>query len=43
MSTQGKGHGLGMQSVSAFTDKTGGSLDCKWENGSFYIILFVKF
>ncbi len=43
MSTRGKGHGLGMQSVSAFTDKTGGSLDCKWENGSFYIILFVKF
>lgn len=43
MSTRGKGHGIGMQSVSAFAEKIGGSIDCKWESESFGIILFAKF
>lgn len=42
-SLRGKGHGLGMQSVQAFCDKLGGTLDCYCENNRFRIILFVKF
>lgn len=43
LSTRGEGHGLGMQSVSSFAERTGGSIDCRWENGSFSILLFAKF
>lgn len=43
VSTRGEGHGLGMQSVASFAEKTGGSIDCRWENGSFRITLFAKF
>lgn len=42
-SKKGKGHGLGMQSVQAFCDKLGGTIDCYCENNRFRIILFVKF
>lgn len=42
-SRKGKGHGLGMQSVQAFCDKLGGTIDCYCENNRFRIILFVKF
>lgn len=42
-SRRGKGHGLGMQSVLAFCDKLGGTIDCYCESGRFRIILFVKF
>lgn len=42
-SKRGKGHGLGMQSVEAFSDKLGGNIECYCENGQFRIILYVKF
>ncbi len=42
-STQGGGHGLGMQSVMAFSDKIGGETGCYLEDGFFNIVLFVKF
>lgn len=42
-SRKGKNHGLGMQSVSAFADKTGGSIGCFCEDGIFQIMLFAKF
>lgn len=42
-SQKGKNHGLGMQSVSAFADRTGGNIDCFCEDGIFQIILFAKF
>ena len=42
-STKGAGHGLGMQSILAFSDKLGGNIECYCENGRFRIILFVKF
>lgn len=41
-SRKGAGHGLGMQSVLAFSDKLGGNLDCYCENKRFRIILFAK-
>lgn len=42
-SKKGAGHGLGMQSVLAFSDKLGGNIDCYCEENRFRIILFVKF
>lgn len=42
-SRRGDGHGLGMQSVEAFSDKLGGNIECYCEDGKFRIILFVKF
>lgn len=42
-SRRGKGHGLGMQSVQAFCDKLGGTIDCYCEDNRFRIIMFVKF
>ena len=42
-SGQGAGHGLGMQSVQAFSDKLGGSIECYCEDGRFRLILFVRF
>lgn len=42
-SIKGEGHGLGMQSVQAFSDKLGGNIDCYCENDQFRIILFAKF
>lgn len=42
-SKNGRDHGLGMQSVSAFSDKIGGNLGCFCEKGVFSIIVFAKF
>lgn len=42
-SKKGENHGLGMQSVSAFSDKIGGNIGCYCENGIFHIIIFAKF
>ena len=42
-SGKGKSHGLGMQSVSAFSDKIGGNVGCYSENGIFKVIVFAKF
>ena len=42
-SEKGVNHGLGMQSVLAFSEKTGGTIDCFCENNLFQIILFAKF
>ncbi len=42
-SKKGKNHGFGMQSVQAFTEKTGGNIGCYCKNGIFQIILFAKF
>lgn len=42
-SRKGKNHGLGMQSVQAFSDKIGGNLGCYCENNMFHIMLFAKF
>lgn len=42
-SGKGAGHGLGMQSVQAFSDKLGGNITCYCENNLFRMILFVKF
>lgn len=41
-SEKGSGHGLGMQSVLAFSDKLGGNLDCYCENGRFRLILYAN-
>lgn len=42
-SKKGKGHGLGMKSVSAFSEKIGGDIGCFCENGIFHIMIFAKF
>ncbi len=42
-SSKGAGHGLGMKSIQAFSDKIGGTIDCFCENGTFLITLFAKF
>lgn len=42
-STKGRGHGLGMRSVMAFSEKIGGETGCYLEDGFFNIVLFVKF
>lgn len=42
-SSKGKEHGLGMQSILAFSEKIDGNIDCFLENGVFWIILFAKF
>lgn len=42
-SNKGGYHGLGMQSVSAFSDKIGGNIGCFCENGMFKIVIFAKF
>lgn len=36
-------HGLGMQSVLAFSDKIGGNIGAYCEEGIFHILLFAKF
>ena len=42
-SRRGGNHGLGMQSVLAFSDKLGGNIDCYCEEKRFRIIVFVNF
>lgn len=42
-SKKGGNHGLGMQSVLAFSDKIEGDFGCFCENGIFWIMLFAKF
>ncbi len=42
-SNMGNGHGLGMQSISAFSDKIGGNVGCFCKEGVFNIIIFAKF
>ncbi|MCM1257659.1 MAG: GHKL domain-containing protein [Roseburia sp.] len=42
-SRRGQNHGFGMQSVKAFSDKTGGMLSCYSEDDMFHIRLFSKF
>lgn len=42
-SKKGRGHGLGMQSISAFSDKIGGNIGCFCENNIFCMIIFAKF
>ena len=42
-SQKGKGHGLGIQSIQAFSDKIGGSFDCFCQDGMFVLLLFAKF
>lgn len=42
-SGKGAGHGLGMQSVQAFSDKLGGNIECYCEEEQFRMILFVRF
>ena len=42
-SGRGGSHGLGMQSVLAFSDKLGGNIDCYCECNHFRIIMFVNF
>ncbi len=42
-SQKGESHGLGMQSILAFSDKIDGTIDCFCESGIFHIILFAKF
>ena len=42
-SKKGKNHGLGMKSVSAFSDKIGGNVVCSLENGIFHILVYAKF
>lgn len=39
-SERGEGHGLGMQSVLAFSDRLGGNIGCYCEGGRFRIVLF---
>ena len=41
-SKKGANHGLGMQSISAFADRIGGSIGCFCEDGLFHIMLFAK-
>lgn len=38
----GEGHGLGMQSVQAFSSKIGGNIGCYCEEGVFHLLLFAK-
>lgn len=42
-SSAGGEHGLGMQSVLAFSDKIGGNIGAYCEDGIFHIMLFAKF
>ncbi|RKI30554.1 GHKL domain-containing protein [bacterium 1xD8-6] len=42
-SGSGRNHGLGLQSVKAFSEKLGGNIDCYCEKNRFRIILFVNF
>jgi len=42
-SQKGQNHGLGMQSVLAFSDRIGGNISCYCEDGVFHILLFAKF
>lgn len=42
-SVRGANHGLGMQSVQAFSDKIGGNFSCCCEDGLFHAVLFAKF
>ncbi len=42
-SKKGEDHGLGMQSMLAFSDKIDGTIDCFCENGVFQMILFARF
>lgn len=42
-SNKGKNHGLGMQSILAFSDKLGGNVGCYCEKNIFHIMLFAKF
>ncbi|MEY8391849.1 GHKL domain-containing protein [Lachnospiraceae bacterium] len=42
-SQNGEGHGLGMQSIQAFSDKIKGDFDCFCQEGIFFITLFAKF
>lgn len=42
-SQKGQNHGLGMQSVQAFSDKIKGNISCYCEDGLFHIMLFAKF
>lgn len=41
-SHKGKNHGLGMQSVQAFSDKIGGNIGCYCEGHLFHTMLFAK-
>lgn len=41
-SRKGKNHGLGMQSVQAFSDKIGGNIGCYCEDHMFHIMLYAK-
>lgn len=41
-SEAGHGHGIGMQSVQAFSDKIGGNIGCYCEAGIFHMMLFAK-
>ncbi len=43
ISKKGNSHGLGMQSVSAFSDKIGGNIGCFYDNKIFQIIVYAKF
>ena len=42
-SRKGQNHGLGMQSIQAFSDKIGGMISCYCEDSMFHVILFAKF
>ena len=42
-SRQSGNHGLGMQSILAFSEKTGGTIGCYPENGVFRIMMFARF
>lgn len=42
-SHKGENHGLGMQSVQAFSSKIGGNIGCYCEDGMFHVMLFAKF
>lgn len=42
-SKKGKNHGLGMKSVSAFSEKIGGSVACNLNNDVFHILVYAKF
>lgn len=42
-SKKGESHGLGMQSILAFSEKIDGAIDCFCDGGAFHMILFAKF
>lgn len=42
-SRQSGNHGLGIQSILAFSEKTGGTIGCYPENGVFRIMMFARF